>query len=56
MFNYKYDTDMTHWVYDEGRNGFLVSAKEEIPVGQEVRLGMKCRFSCITGASLIPSS
>ena len=36
MFNYKYDTDMTHWVYDESRNGFVVLAKEDIKAGQEV--------------------
>jgi hypothetical protein len=57
MFNYKYDTDMTHWVYDESRNGFVVLAKEDIKAGQEVLPNRDWTRSMSTmEASLTPSS
>ena len=36
MFNFKYKSDMTHWVYNEETKGFVVKAKEEIKAGEEV--------------------
>ena len=36
MFNFKYKSDMTHWVYNEETKGFVVKAKEDIKVGEEV--------------------
>ena len=39
MFNYKYLSDMTHWLYSDDAKGFMVKAKKEIKVGEEVRIG-----------------
>jgi len=36
MFNYKYKNNMTHWYYDEEKDGFVVRAKEDITPGTEV--------------------
>ncbi len=36
MFNYKYQSSMTHWTYDEASEGFVVRAKEDIDRGKEV--------------------
>lgn len=37
MFNYKYHCGMTHWIYSNEKNGFIVKAKQEIKRGEEVK-------------------
>ena len=36
MFNYKYESNMTYWNYDDINEGFVVRAKEHIKAGQEI--------------------
>ena len=60
MFNYKYQSNMTHWKYDEAAEGFVVIAKEDIPEGKEVIIACekanKIRFTCIMETSQTPAS
>lgn len=41
MFNYKYNSEMTLWAFDDTKQEFKVSAEDDIKRGQEVKIIFK---------------